>query len=133
MVFEALAGYTENFVEMELINDNNLLITNWSPLVSVMQDTAISQAERASLFHASMARALLQQARVIRSGHEVDTVCLCGGVFQNRLLTQQVIALLEADGFRVRLPELIPVNDAGISFGQIIEYAGLAARRDSQP
>ncbi|HHO58608.1 MAG TPA: carbamoyltransferase HypF, partial [Thiotrichales bacterium] len=133
MVFEALAGYTENFVEMELKNDNNLLITNWSPLVSVMQDTAISQAERASLFHASMARALLQQARVIRSGHEVDTVCLCGGVFQNRLLTQQVIALLEADGFRVRLPELIPVNDAGISFGQIIEYAGLAARRDSQP
>jgi len=47
---------------------------------------------------------------------------LSGGVFQNRALTEQAVALLENDGFRVMLPEAVPVNDAGISFGQVIEY-----------
>jgi hydrogenase maturation factor HypF (carbamoyltransferase family) len=29
---------------------------------------------------------------------------------------------MEADGFSVCLPENIPVNDAGLSFGQVIEH-----------
>jgi hydrogenase maturation factor HypF (carbamoyltransferase family) len=28
---------------------------------------------------------------------------------------------LAADGFEVRIPEKLPVNDAAISFGQIVE------------
>ena len=69
-----------------------------------------------------MAQVLLQQASVIREKHDVNTVCLSGGVFQNRVLSETAIALLEEKGFDVYLPELIPVNDAGISFGQVIEY-----------
>jgi hydrogenase maturation factor HypF (carbamoyltransferase family) len=34
-----------------------------------------------------------------------------------------VVTLLENNGFSVMLPEDIPVNDAGISFGQVIEFA----------
>ena len=39
--------------------------------------------------------------------------------------TEQAGALLENDGFQVTYPELIPVNDAGISYGQSIEYAAV--------
>ena len=46
---------------------------------------------------------------------------LCGGVFQNRLLTEQAEALLTAAGFEVLIPQRLPVNDAAISFGQLIE------------
>jgi len=63
-----------------------------------------------------------QQARLIRDEHAINTVTFSGGVFQNRVLTEQAMALLETDDFHVCLPELIPVNDAGISFGQIIEF-----------
>jgi hydrogenase maturation protein HypF len=49
-------------------------------------------------------------------------VGLTGGVFQNRLLAEQAIALLTAVGFRVHLPEQVPVNDAGIALGQIMEW-----------
>jgi hydrogenase maturation protein HypF len=38
------------------------------------------------------------------------------------VLTEQALALLTADGFSVHLPERLPVNDAGISFGQVIEH-----------
>ena len=57
-----------------------------------------------------------------RQKHGVNTVSFSGGVFQNRVLTEKAMALLSADGFEVCLPELIPVNDAGISFGQVMEF-----------
>ena len=46
---------------------------------------------------------------------------LTGGVFQNRLLTEQVQQLLSETGYTVYLPQHIPCNDAGLSYGQIIE------------
>jgi hydrogenase maturation protein HypF len=57
-----------------------------------------------------------------RDLHGIRRVGLSGGVFQNRLLTEQACRLLQAAGLDVCLPEHIPVNDAGISFGQVIEY-----------
>jgi hydrogenase maturation protein HypF len=44
-------------------------------------------------------------------------------VFQNRILTEAVVTLLETDGYVVHYPDHIPVNDAGLSFGQVVEYA----------
>ena len=122
MALEALCGEPGNHIELTLERCDNLLITNWGPLVTAMSDSTLSVSARASLFHASLAQALLQQARSIREEHGVNTVSFSGGVFQNRVLSEQALALLSADGFKVHLPELIPVNDAGISFGQVIEY-----------
>ena len=70
-----------------------------------------------------MAKALLDQASAIRELTSIDQVGLCGGVFQNRMLTEQVMALLTNNGFDVRLPERLPVNDAALSFGQVAEIA----------
>ena len=122
MELEALCEPSCNHIELELTNENNLLITNWAPLVHAMLDATLSISQRSSLFHASMAHAMLQQARVLRDKYNVNTIGLSGGVFQNKMLTEQAIALLSDDGFKICFPELIPVNDAGISFGQIIEY-----------
>jgi hydrogenase maturation protein HypF len=122
MQLEALCGYRDNHIELALEKLDNLLKINWEPLVSAMLDTTLTVAARASLFHASLAHALVHQAINLRDAYRVNTVVLSGGVFQNRILTEHAIALLTAQGFNVHLPELIPVNDAGISFGQIIEF-----------
>ena len=87
----------------------------------MLTNTDLAPSTRGQCFHASLALALLTQARHIQNAHHFVAIGLTGGVFQNRLLTEQVIALLEAEGFKVLLPEKIPGNDAGISFGQIIE------------
>jgi hydrogenase maturation protein HypF len=55
----------------------------------------------------------------------VGVVVLSGGVFQNRLLLERTSVALRAAGLRVLVPERLPANDGGISFGQ----AAVAAAR----
>jgi hydrogenase maturation protein HypF len=55
----------------------------------------------------------------------VRRIGLSGGVFQNRVLTERAQALLMDEGFEVLIPQRLPVNDAGISYGQLIEAAAV--------
>ncbi len=103
--------------------------TDWEPLLSMMSDARRNAAWRAEAFHSSMALAVLEQARRIRQEARIDQVGLCGGVFQNRILTEQVVTLLQADKFQVYLSNKLPCNDAALSFGQAAE---LAAREDDK-
>jgi hydrogenase maturation protein HypF len=52
---------------------------------------------------------------------------LSGGSFQNLRLLESTRRRLEARGFRVLSPRLVPPNDGGISYGQ----AAVAARRSA--
>jgi len=97
--------------------------TDWSPLLPLLLDDARTRAERAADFHATLAGIILRQARQARASHGVNRIGLCGGVFQNRRLTGQALSLLTGSGFRVDLPDTVPLNDAGISAGQILEHA----------
>jgi hydrogenase maturation protein HypF len=48
-------------------------------------------------------------------------------VFQNRVLSDQACARLRAAGFEVLMPRQLPVNDAAISYGQLVEAAASPA------
>jgi hydrogenase maturation protein HypF len=123
MLLEAACEKMSDSVELTLRqNEDGLWISDWAPLLPMLQDKSRSVAERAGMFHASLAAAIAQQARCAREQHGVQHVGLSGGVFQNRVLTEQVFALLQQEGFEVTLPEDIPVNDAGLCYGQVIEY-----------
>jgi hydrogenase maturation protein HypF len=79
----------------------------------------------AAAFHAAVAEVTVALVR-----HAADVagrlpVCLSGGVWQNRLLTESVLALLRADGFDAFINERVPANDGGIAYGQ----AAIAAAR----
>ena len=50
--------------------------------------------------------------------HEVRTVALSGGVFQNALLVEGVLPRLRDAGFTVLTHAQVPPNDGGISLGQ---------------
>lgn len=123
MMFEAVCEKTSDYLKLELIQSNNLLETNWQPLVNAMLDSSLSISKRASLFHTSLAQVILQQAKSIRKNYNINRVSFSGGVFQNRLLTEYAMSLLSENNFQIHMPELIPVNDAGICFGQVINYA----------
>jgi hydrogenase maturation protein HypF len=102
-------------------DDEGVLRSDWAPLLPYLLDEQRSAGERAMSFHVSLAQALLDQARMLRDMHGEFVVGLSGGVFQNRVLTERVMALLSENGFEARFGVAIPCNDAGISFGQIIE------------
>jgi hydrogenase maturation protein HypF len=124
MLLEAACEGAAAPVELPLRrNAAGVWITDWAPLLPVLLDTTRPVGVRAACFHASLAHALRQQARRAREEHGVDRIGVGGGVFQNRVLTEAAVALLENDGFTVHYPDHIPVNDAGLSLGQVIEYA----------
>jgi hydrogenase maturation protein HypF len=127
MLLEALASRQANtadipVTELELAYSDGVYRTNWAALLPVLLNKSLSLTERAARFHLAMAHALLRQAERIRGDTGIQNVGLAGGVFQNRVLTEKCIALLIRHEFNVTLPTSVPVNDGGISFGQIVDY-----------
>jgi hydrogenase maturation protein HypF len=125
MQLEALAAGTvlPPIAMPQGVDPSGMLRSDWEPLLTVLLDEGSSRAERAAIFHASLAQALVEQAIALRAGLVFSQVGLCGGVFQNRLLTETVQSGLMQQGFATLIPRRLPMNDASISFGQIIEAA----------
>ncbi|MEU8251330.1 carbamoyltransferase HypF [Nonomuraea sp. NPDC048916] len=79
----------------------------------------------AAAFHATIAAVTVLLCERAAAEHDVTTVCLSGGVFQNRLLAADVLARLTLAGFEPYIGERVPVDDGGVSYGQ----AAIAAAR----
>ena len=127
MLLEALCSHDGACISLPItVRADGVIESDWAPLLPMLQDKARSPADRAADFHMSMAGTLRDQALALRTRHMIAKIGLAGGVFQNRVLTECAIKLLEAEGFEVFLSERLPCNDAGIAFGQCIEYAALA-------
>ncbi len=133
MRLEALCEEVAPPVPLPLARDaTGIWRSDWTPLVLVMLDKRRSPNLRAAVFHATLARALCEQALAVRKETGVLRIGLGGGVFQNRVLTERTQAHLIAAGFEVLIPERLPINDAAISYGQLIEIAAVDARTSVQ-
>jgi hydrogenase maturation protein HypF len=126
MALEAAATGDGSAVRLPLERRDGLWVSDWKPLLDRLLDSGASVGHRAALFHATLARAVLDQARAVRTAHGVSRIGLTGGVFQNRVLCERVARDAEGDGFEVFVPERIPCNDAGLAFGQLIETGALS-------
>lgn len=68
--------------------------------------------------HAGLAAASVEAAVWLAREAGLKTVCLSGGVFQNRVLLELVTAGLQKAGLAVHSNRLVPANDGGIALGQ---------------
>jgi hydrogenase maturation protein HypF len=121
MALEAACGEDADPVPLPLARHDGIWVSDWAPLFDRLADSGTSVAERASIFHSTLAAALIDQARALRAEHGVGRIGLTGGVFQNRVLSERVAQRAEREGFELLVPERIPCNDAGLSFGQLVE------------
>ncbi|MBE0431970.1 carbamoyltransferase HypF [candidate division WOR-3 bacterium] len=80
----------------------------------------VPKAKIAARFHNTIAEFSCNVANRLRKMHGLTTVCLSGGVFQNRYLLTLMIERLEKDGFRVHTHRQLPTNDGCISYGQVL-------------
>jgi hydrogenase maturation protein HypF len=78
-------------------------------------------------FHRTIADATVEACARLAAAHGVDVAVLSGGVFQSRLLLESVFTGLAATGVRVLVPERLPANDGGISYGQAAVAAATIA------
>lgn len=87
-----------------------------------------SRADIARGFHLTVARGVLDVCRKLREETGYVRVVLSGGVFQNRLLTEEVAELLAGDAFEVYCHRLVPPNDGGLALGQAAIAGAMQAR-----
>ena len=90
-------------------------------IAAVAEDAmaGVDPAVIAGAFHAGLAGMIAGVCERLRDSTGVGTAALSGGVFQNRLLVELAVPLLEAAGFEVLLHSQVPPNDGGISLGQV--------------
>ncbi|HJT57458.1 MAG TPA: carbamoyltransferase HypF [Ktedonobacteraceae bacterium] len=70
-------------------------------------------------FHRTIAELLATTCAGVRAQTGMNIVALSGGVFQNRLLLEQLVIRLENMAFQVYINRCVPPNDGGLSLGQI--------------
>ena len=92
-------------------------------------DAGIAVGAVAESFHGAIAAATAEACARAAAAHGLEHVVLSGGVFQNRRLLEGAIARIEHTGLSVLLPERLPVNDGGISYGQAAIAAWSTAMR----
>jgi hydrogenase maturation protein HypF len=111
---------------------SGLLYLDSSPMWEALLEDLVQQspvARIAARFHYGLAKAIRDMIGRVRepgaSGASVDTVALSGGCFQNKLLFEAVVRLLESDGLTCLSHAKVPTNDGGLALGQ----AAIAAAR----
>jgi hydrogenase maturation protein HypF len=110
------------------LNAGGEWVGDWEPLLEAMLDQGVPVPQRAADFHEILGQTILAVAEKVRESDGIDRVGLSGGVFQNKRLAERAAALLGERGFDVGLSHNIPANDAGLSYGQIIEAGSLGVQ-----
>ncbi|WP_016949624.1 carbamoyltransferase HypF [Anabaena sp. PCC 7108] len=102
--------------------DNIYYIDTSSTWQKILNDIKqhISRSEIAARFHQSLAITIVQTVKKLQQEHEFHQVALTGGVFQNRILLQQVKMQLEKLEINVLTHSIVPANDGGLSLGQAV-------------
>jgi len=110
-------------LECEIHEKSGQIHINTDPLFETVIKRLAGQSNPADLalaFHKSIARVIVRVAERMNEKCALVGVSLSGGVFQNTLLVSLASEALHKAGFKVYLPGSVPVNDGGISFGQLL-------------
>jgi hydrogenase maturation protein HypF len=123
MLLEQIAqgGATREY-PFEVVPRDGLLELDTRPVVAaIVRDLRRKRPreEIAGRFHRTMAAATLEVVRTLRGITGLAAVVLGGGVFNNELLSSDLVARLETVGFQAYLPRMAPVGDGGIALGQV--------------
>lgn len=109
--------YAVNFVQQDI-----LTVDTRSLIVDVAEDIlgGTPREQVSARFHNTVADIIAGVALRLSRETGIEKVGLTGGCFQNKLLTETTVALLESRKLEVLLHETIPPNDGGIAIGQAI-------------
>ncbi len=101
--------------------DNNYIIDDYYIFSQIFKDILnnVPRGTISSKFHHSLAEIILKVSLAIRESSGISKVALSGGVFQNNYLTSKCFKILKKNSFKVYSNFKVPVNDGGISLGQV--------------
>jgi hydrogenase maturation protein HypF len=118
---EVLSDRT-NVVYPFTIGNSHPATLDVTPLIrAIVEDLqrGVPIPEIAGRFHRSVAELLVVACVRVREETGLSVVALSGGVFQNQLLLEHLVARLSDLSFQVYLNRRVPPNDGGLSLGQL--------------
>lgn len=97
--------------------DNVAYVIDWEPMIKeIVQDTNNPNGVISCKFHNTLVEAAVDIAKRIGE----TKIIFSGGCFQNRYLTETMVARFSGEGFSPYWHQRIPPNDGGLSLGQIM-------------
>jgi hydrogenase maturation protein HypF len=99
-------------------SDERLADLDWRPLfVAMLEDQrrGTDPGKIAMRFHRSLAQGIV----LICRRWNALPIALSGGVFQNKLITELVVEMMDGDSQPLGMPGIIPPNDGGLAAGQL--------------
>lgn len=88
-----------------------------------------SAGELAYRFHLTVCRLTYVMCEKLSKRYGIKKIALGGGVFMNRILTENTVPLLEKAGFEVYMNHMASPGDGGLALGQA--YIGLHDRKEA--
>ena len=112
----ALAGAADDeSLPFAVKGESGRLVLDWEPAVHAVLSQPAPPAA-AARFHNMLVAMAVEVAKQVGE----SKVVLSGGCFQNRYLTERMVAQLHAAGHRPYWHQRVPPNDGGIALGQIV-------------
>jgi len=104
----------------------------WQPMWLALLNDLQKGTDRAIIaarFHLTVSAAVSTLAAQLCHQNGLQTVVLCGGAFQNRLLLEAVSSALRNSGYQVLIAKQVPINDGGLALGQAVVAAATGLTR----
>lgn len=124
MACQVEGKYEGRILPYEVAKDENEYIIDILSVFAILaEEGQLGKADKSVIcslamdFHVTMADVLLRMTEIISGDTGISQVALSGGVFQNRLLLERSLKLLEPK-YDVLIPEQLPANDGGLALGQ---------------
>ncbi len=109
-------------------NEDGVIVIDWKPvikgIVSDLQKKK-TKAEISLKFHNAVCYMIKDVCVILRKKYKIAKVCMSGGVFQNKYITDHAVPLLKKQCFRVYLHKNLPTHDGNIALGQAAIAAGI--------
>ena len=122
----------------KLVNNQKILPGGVDPKsileeIMTLKKQNVGIPEIALHFHHRIIDDTLDVVKQVSKKRKIKTVCLSGGVFQNRIILNGIYSNLGRAGFKVCINRKVPINDGGIAFGQaVVAAAGLSKKSDHE-
>lgn len=113
----------KDFYRYEIIQNDEMLEIDYKKIIiGILEDiyNKKSKYEIAFKFHNTVIEFSITVAIKLREIYKINKIALSGGVFQNEILLSGISNRLKGYGFEVITHKIIPCNDSGISYGQLL-------------
>ncbi len=100
--------------------ENKIIIDPLPVIAEILKEPVSSLRAQiiSEKFHTGLSVMIKDVFVSLRRLNKIGTICLSGGVFQNKILLGLTKTLLEKEGFEVFTNRKLPANDACVSLGQ---------------